>query len=97
MTNIDEGALNRLADAVHKARDPRARAIDHFAEAVNGIFTEAAKRPGGNPELHMRLADAGPGAAGPHGGQVRARSGAVRPDAGPRHRPVGAGLVLTAR
>lgn len=57
MTNIDEGALNRLADAVHKARDPRARAIDHFAEAVNGIFTEAAKRPGGNPELHMRLAD----------------------------------------
>ena len=54
---MDEEALGRLADAVHRIHDPRARNIERLAEAVSAVFSEAAKRSGGNQELHMRLMD----------------------------------------
>lgn len=49
--------LDHFAEAVSALHDPRARAVDRLAEAVNGTFAEAARRPGANPELHLRLAD----------------------------------------
>jgi hypothetical protein len=56
MTDRD-GALDRLVETVFRAHDPRARAIDHFAETVSAIFADAAERDGANQELHMRLMD----------------------------------------
>jgi hypothetical protein len=64
---MDEDALDHFATAVSAAHDPQARALDAFATAVSAVFgvagavdevfTDAAERPGGNPELHLRLMD----------------------------------------
>jgi hypothetical protein len=51
--SIDEGALDRLAEAVHRAHDP----IERLASAVNGVFAEASKRDRASQDLHLRLAD----------------------------------------
>ena len=74
MTDRD-GALDRLVETVFRAHDPRARAIDHFAEAVSAIFADAAERDGANQELHMRLMDVNT--------QARALSVAPRPGTAP--------------
>ena len=81
---MDEEALGRLSDAVFRAHDPRTQALDAFSEAVANVFAvagavdeafaESARRPGGNPELALRLADATARhreLRGPGGGQVR--------------------------
>ena len=49
--------LARLAEAVHALYDPRTVALERLRTAVNGIFTEASARPGGDQSLHLRLAD----------------------------------------
>ena len=53
MTNMDEGALDRLCEAVGDLYDP----VERLRLAVNAAFADAAKRPGGDQELHMRLMD----------------------------------------
>jgi hypothetical protein len=45
--------IDHFAEAVSAIHDPTAR----LAEAVSAIFSDAAKRPGGNQELHLRLLD----------------------------------------
>ncbi len=47
---MTEDPLDRLVDAVFRAHDPRAQALDRLATAVNGIFADAAKRAGADQE-----------------------------------------------
>jgi len=53
----DRDPLAELVNAVHRAHDPRARAIERLAEAVSAVFADAAERDGADQELHLRLAD----------------------------------------
>ena len=49
----DRDPLDHFAEAVSGLYDPTAR----LAEAVSAVFADAAKRPGCDQELHLRLAD----------------------------------------
>lgn len=67
MTNMDEAALERLADAAFRACNPRMQAVERLGEAVASVFRVAeavdeafgasARQPGGDQSLSLRLLD----------------------------------------
>ena len=84
----DRDPVEHLAEAVSGLYDPTAR----LAEAVSAVFADAAKRDGGNQELHMRLMD---GVA--QGRALRARAESKYGDIGQMYDRLAARSALSAR